>query len=767
MVETTSTNLFEKIVLPHDFTEYTQLGINNNRVTIPTSALKLFNQQVDALIKPELRIASSAITLNMISDKLADLADFSKTSLNIRDLTEDITIPVNSESTNIITLNYDLRSTTDESLRALGIGTATITLNIDTTNTVLDSTTLKIDNSVVTSNSNYDSSTGITSITPVVEAQAPNMGIKQVNINLDLEDTTIKVNSSNLTLLHTVGTTATKGIGFKTVKVDPVLSSIEVQPTAFSSSSQVEIIPTTDAIGFNKITLPIKAVPQNITINSEATNIASTDLTTIKVDSTNTDTTILKATSSIVKTLVTDDTIGPDSVSISIPGNYYYTLSSPNTLLREYNDVGNTKLVIQNNDSNYYLNGIILPKISKTKYTIEASDLADAIKNPSITTLNIKTSEEYDDLVLFDELIINLPKQISATIDDGLFNDIFCLKSTISDVTPSITNTNKLSLNWTTDFINNFAELTDLRSTMTTGESYSYTPDGNASAISSVNNNINSLTQNYFYATNKNNFYKLQLFIDRPEAYTVNVYQAADISRKNNDATTAVTASAIVSENNKLLSFTYNGRSLDNDLNEIAEEKLKITFSPDYAIYSTQDTDENGDPLVDANGDPVIVNKATNISIIQGTDITNESAWEDLLNDITTTTINTFGLRVVDEANLATKYYSTNPVFLAEFVRLNRVDLKYTAQEQVINFESENVTGTISSTTDAESPDTIYQALSTITYNDLTYVLTRSGLSTEITGAYTAVLQNSTSTYVYDFIVTEDTITFYPLTKTN
>lgn len=422
MAEITSTNLFEKIVLPSDFTDYDPLP-EDARVAVKINDIANFNQKVEALITPDKQSSTEFISFAGISQKLAYLATPAQQYLNLGDISSTCQLKVNDSTSTSTTFNLEYpKYAVDNNI--LGAKNITIDFSVDFSNAILESTNITINSTNISSNDTYS-----------FVVPENKLGVKAVEIDTELTSLNKDLDSTNIASFES-GITPTNGaVGFKSVKVVPILSNLVVNTSNFTAEGAV-MTPSSNAIGFADVTLPkcLKdtTILTHAKIEYEGNIALSSDMDNISIVSSYVDkgqdlSEIIDASGSTIK-LESNTLLDANNITIKTPGILNYTLPVYSLFYGDTSENDNgagdsiKELIIQSADNTKYIvNTITIPKIYTIReYTVTSADIEEAITNKSssiifdleqATSSNVATSPVHHKKVKINLPAINIANQ--------------------------------------------------------------------------------------------------------------------------------------------------------------------------------------------------------------------------------------------------------------------------------------------------------------------------------------------------------------------
>jgi hypothetical protein len=219
----------------------------------------------------------------------------------------------------------------------------------------------------------------------------------------------------------------------------------------------------------------------------------------------------------------------------------------------------------------------------------------------------------------------------------------------------------------------------------------------------------------------------------------------------------------------ELFTINYPGRQIkitEAGLEEIEAPIETITFANTFFKkfdYNLTTADGSTSSVFSGYRYPKFSLNAADGSLIELTysdDLNSQEAFDNLENNIEILSQKGITLATLDsDASYAPTFFVS-----ATCERQNEVIFDYSVEDgSLISTNTEVSQMTSEELTDDTSS---YKILKTITYNGLTYKLTKTSTNNiDFAGTYTAVVEGLEDGYVYDFIVTEDTISFYALSR--
>jgi hypothetical protein len=571
MSDTTSTNLFDKIVLPHNFSEYSSL-IKDSRIAIPKQTIIDLNKKVDNLIAPEFRDDSNYTSLAQINQKLTDLASTNKPILNLQELTETITVTVDSTCSTLTTFTRDIR--TDPSNTALGFHKVDVNFSLDLSNTVTDKINLNIEN-LNTLSSVYNSETKTTTFsTELISSNDKALGIEGASVQFVLEDFTIDVNSTNQQTLYADGITSTQGIGFKNIKVNPQLEVLKVLPEHFESSS-ISIESQNNCIGYNSVILPAIRPNHvsNVTLNIPALTLTEQEVKNSEIITINS----LNETGNVLTINANNDTspitfkstsneLNPNEIKLNKPG--YLDIKFNNNQVLCVSPIDDQRnLVLKADDENYFIRSITIPRfVVANSVTIDNTEqLKTELQRgqPSISYV----LPEYTNNIELKLPALNL----DATLNENAQDDLFGCITTVSSLTSLLNATSSPVISGQT-----------ISFTSPSGTKVETPPAmsdilGYTKVVSDSNDFTQTRTECYYVTGNK--YYKKQL------AFNVNA-----------ECAYLITLSKFINGSKKtLFKFKYLGtHNIDNITPFYSQYKFVVDDTCGFYKTTTVDENENG-----------------------------------------------------------------------------------------------------------------------------------------------------------------------------
>ena len=728
--------LLEAVTMPTDSVWNPAPIYNNQRVTVLRDDIKDLNDQVNNLIDltKDPTLNDQVISLKEITAKLA-LSSFNESNLKLRTIDSTMEIDINStnKSSNFL---YEYKLAEDAG-QYVGVGD--ITLNIQPKIAILASTNIDFIDKESFEESSISTNINIYSTTINLVDSSSYIGAEQVSINIPLESTEINLNSSNILGSFIVGADA---FAFSSVTIKPVLEELTSTSiaTKLDSTNTIVISPENDAIGFSTVSIDTESVSTMIK-PFQATASTNEQFNTIIVDNTNAQ---IATDSSTITLTHSSTTVGIKDIQIAVPGAYSYSLINTSALFT--GDSQQQYLQIIPDSSNYILSEVIIPKIIKTNYSFTEDTVSSALKIGQ-RTIEVTAPEN----TVYENITVNLPQSVEILNSNHIIGTIN-LTLNIDSITPN-----------NTLFVHNSGELNSANCNLELLNANQL--DTNTSAVNKqiAENtvyeqqifNTKIYTMNLLDFNNINNNHRVIFTFNPKESYNVKVYCGTRETPRFYFTTSGITL-----------------KRLDNKLEVQDSEPLNISFVPSFSVNTTTEeikvTEDNQNSYPDANiGDTIeVVTEEivpeSGMRIAVGSD-TEYTTVADIRNFF-----ESFSEQCVD-ANYI-------PYVSIECTKQNKQELSFNssninteALETNINIKVNEQSEDFYTIMLKEDTDTGVKYISKLTYNGITYILTKTDKTTAITGLYEGNLVIDPDTesiytgYTFDFLVTENTIYFNTL----
>lgn len=589
--------LVDSIRLPNNFST-AALEADKSRVTVEKTVLASFNTLINQLAVTR---DGEVVTDNKwtLEDTIIKLTDLAKTGtnintanyiLNLTNLSSNITFPVDATTVSTEhTYQYEVKRI-DSSV--LGFNDIAIKFKVEPA--IQSSAIININNDTISSfNESIDNN--IITYSSTVLPQNNNLGIKETTIAFKLESTSINLTSDILSSLKTNGLFASDSIGFQSIKIDPKLEKLTVEQIIAEASSQQSdnftILPTqaSSSIGFNEVEIALGTYETVINLEDTSeitdTSVFNNTVSTITESTiTHTDNyVVVHKNSEILTSTSPNNILGYNNINIEVPGNYSYILNTTDNLFTSNTDQ-TEYYKLQSVDKNYNLTAVYLPKTVKASYTITEDVISSALNDKNVTELTITPTAN----TVYDEIVLKVPTDISVVNNNLLTRPVFItiqcspLTSQASlydkDKTAIESGAKGIDFNIaTTDVYSKVIKNTNLY--MTTSLPAEINQANNTMLTNYYNNSLNSglnkcLVLNDCFLVNSIQDTTIQLSIDTPEAYQVNIYEC-DINGQ------------LISDDTLLLSFRHDGISLDTNEKIVSSNHTNVSFKPNFAITTS------------------------------------------------------------------------------------------------------------------------------------------------------------------------------------
>lgn len=589
--------LVDSIRLPNNFS-IAALEVDKSRVTVEKTILASFNTLLNqlAITGDGETVTDNKWTLEDAIIKLTDLAktgtDISTANyiLNLASLSSDITFQVDATTASTEhTYQYEVKRI-DSSV--LGFNDIAIKFKVEPA--IQSSATININNDTIDS-FNKSINNNIITYSSTLLPQDNNLGIKETTIDFKLESTNINLTSDVLSSLKTDGLIASDSIGFQSIKIDPKLEKLTIEQIIAESNSQQSdnftILPSqaSSNIGFNEVEIALGTYEtvinledtSEITDTSVFNNTVST-ITESTITHTDDHVVIHKNSEELVSTSP-NTILGYNNINIGVPGNYSYILNTTDNLFTS--NISQTEYYkIQSVDKNYNLTAVYIPKTVKTAYTITEEVVSSALNDKNVTELAITATDN----TVYDQIVLKVPTNITVVNNNLLTRPVF-ITTKCSPLTSqaALYNKDKTAIESeakgivfdikTTDVSSEVIKNTNLY--MTTSLPTEIEQANNTMLTNYYNNSINSglnkcLISNDCFLVNSIQDATIQLSINTPEAYQVNIYQCG-------------TTGQLVSDDTLVLSFKHDGIALDADIKTVSSNITKISFKPNFDITTS------------------------------------------------------------------------------------------------------------------------------------------------------------------------------------
>ncbi|MBO5424026.1 MAG: hypothetical protein J6A25_00765 [Lachnospiraceae bacterium] len=685
-------------------------------VTVPDTltSVPIHNQQRVAILREDIKELNDkvniltgktvpVISLKEIADRLT-VSSNGESSLNLQDIVVNEVFEVTPKNTST-TYKYD-----EFDSGYVGLKSITQTIEVQLTG-LQESTNIIIDKNFLETDGNIDFTSSETYF-----------GAKKAEISIDIEnEKEIIFDKTTDSLILPESSSA---IGFKSIKIIPKLSNsptIEEIKLALESTNSFEFIPTANELGYENFVIDLEEQNQTLDIISDSSFSNNFILKSIDIENS---TSIVKENQK-VSFIPSSNYVGIKSLTLEQPGLYTYTVPSINDLFITSSE--QTHLVLKNSSTNYNIDSIIIPLIDRQNYTLDATTLSSAINNSTVkNTYEIAAPEG----VVYDKITLTLPN-IQTAVQD-LRKDLGYLDIQVDAITPncslsalSLTDllSSNLLLELSADVSLKPQKLKNLiKDNKTSNLDLSSSKISGLAAITDVDYRYEYST---LYLLNTYYDYFVQLALKLDESYKINLYQ---VNESNQNSSTP------------LLSFDYIGRQIKQTgdlIEELDSSAINIKFNPIFELSNTDDSENTVTPQ---------------ISIIKDSEELTNAEILDFL-----------GLALGDGESI--KNNNNTPLFILECLRQNKKSFNY-----IIDNDQPTSTESVFSCTTGEQfiddSEIKYKVLETLQYDNLTYNLVRtSNIPADFVGTYTGIIADLEDSYVYDFIVTEDTISFYALSR--
>lgn len=735
------------------------------------------------------------ISLNEITAKLKRTASGeSLLKLKALETTEQFNItPTNLETS----YYYDFKDTqAPVNFDGTTVGFSTVKVNVESSIAISSNEAIEFNKQTLT---DFISSSDIsTEVTGEVDnerivhtynenyATDDNFGTQSISVGLKLENKAITLTKNGDTVF-----TPEEGIGFNQIKVTPKLQA-KLESSAIKhafdedpNSTTLSFIPTSEEdFGFAQVEVQLESTTITPTIIDETLAASSND-----VNSSSANSTIIKES--------TLDTIEPQAIGfkkieVQNPGYYDYRLSSSNIL--SSNNTDNSVLTIKSTDPNYILRNLTIPTFKSLTYEITDEMLREHIQAKTVSTQIMPEAN-----TVYDSIQIKFPTDMTLVSQNKLFG-LLKLTVDVDNLTPNTSIFDDSAISFKENFNTSISRITSEDFEITEVEN----ENGQSNDFTVIANTIDTslsadVTDAYNYQIKKTSMYSLSmlqryltsLVFNANEAYDINVYQSYfDTNSMSNIKDTA----------SLKLSCIYNGLQLDHDNKKEIDTDVGLStkFEPNIIVLMDEErievevTEDNIDSLGPFVQIGDITTQTNYIYSIPSSDNYSFSATLGAQTLTPEELINFFNIIPTDASANVTDILTNKayfPYIYIEFKRRNRVEIPYTiiTETQEVVSEEEGVsitTAEITSENTAGEPTT-QKVITQVTYDGITYNLTRTKNTTkDYLGLYTGTvdglvidndgttaadgnIEESNKGYVYDFVVTNNSISFYRLTKYN